>query len=176
MLAAETQKTVDAVLAACSKAVSEPNDVKTTRISAGKQYEWENNSNVFKGYAASQSIQVKLRDLSRIESLTEAVLELPVTGIDNLQFGHSAIDSLRSEANALAMVDAKKNAQKMCAAINLSCERLLSARTASQDAAPMFQAKAMDAFAARAPGPTGISVKPGLLTFTSTVEATYGAK
>ena len=173
---AETQKTVNEVLTACAKAVSDTNDVRTTRISTGKQYEWENNSNVFKGYSASQSIQAKLRDLSKIQSLTEGLLELPVNGINDLQFGRSDVDSLRGEANALAMVDAKKNAQKMCAAVQLECPRLLSARTTSGDAAPVYQAKVLDNFAARASAPGGISVKPGFMTFSATVEATYKSK
>ncbi len=173
---AETQKTVNEVLAACAKAVSDLNAVHTTQISTGKQYEWDNNSNVFKGYSASQLIQVKLRDLSKIQSLTETLLELPVSGINDLQFGRSDVDSLRGEANALAMVDAKKNAQKMCAAVNLECPRLLSARTALGEAAPMFQAKVMDNFTTRASVPGGISVKPGLMTFSATVEATYKSK
>ncbi len=173
---AETQKTVNEVLAACAKAVSDTNDVKTARISTGRQYEWERGTNVFKGYSASQTIQVKLRDLSKIQPLTEALLELPVSGINDLQFGRSDLDSLRGEANALAMVDAKKNVQKMCAAVQLECPRLLSARTTSGEAAPMFQAKVMDNFAARASAPGGISVKPGLMTFSATVEATFRAK
>ena len=173
---AETQKTVSEVLAACAKAVSDSNDVNTTRISTGKQYEWERSVNVFKGYSASQSIQVKLRDLSKIQPLTEALLELPVSGINDLQFGRSDVDSLRGEANALAMVDAKKNAQKMCAAVQLECPRLLSARTTSGDAAPVYQAKVLDNFAARASAPGGISVKPGFMTFSATVEATYKSK
>ena len=175
----ETQKVMDAVLAACSKAIPDSNDIKTARVYTRKEFVWENNANVFKGYTASQSVEIKLRDFSKMESLSEEILKLQISSMNGPEFSHSKSDSLRSEANALAMKDAEKNAQRMCQAVNVTCENLISAKIVN----PMDQSirpvsEGVSQFAMKsAPVPNGgVSVKPGILTFTSSVEATYGGR
>lgn len=174
----ETQKVMSAVLAACTKAIPDSNDIKTARIYTHKEMAWENNANVFKGYTASQTVEIKLRDFSKTESLSDELIKAGITSMNGPVFSHSKSDSLRSEANALAMADAKKNAEKMCRAVTLNCEDLISAKTipSSEPGTPVpFQGFAK-AEAVRMDASADVIVRPGMLTFTSSVEATYGEK
>jgi len=173
----ETQKVVDAALKACAKAIPDSNDIQTLRIYTRKEYQWENGKNVFKGYAASQSIEIKLRDFSKTESLTEDLINAGVTSMNGPSFSHSKADSLHKEAMALAMVDAKTNAGRMCQSVNLKCDELVSAKEnpIQESPAPMLFAKASNMDMGRAEG-TGLSVKPGIMSFSAAVEATYRGK
>ncbi len=171
----ETQKAMTEVTEAAGKTVSDSGDIRTTRISANKDFEWVNGANVFKGYSAGQSVEITLRDLSKMETLTEALLNTRVSAINDLEFSRSDMDSLREEANVLAMRDAKKNVQDMCRSVDLSCEELVSASTvAAPDQVPVIQNSPRMMMAKAAP--QGISVKPGLMTFSAAVEATYRTK
>ena len=171
----ETQKVMNEVLALCAKAIPDSNDIRTERVYTHKQFEWQNNKNIFKGYTASQSVEIKLRDFSKTESLSDDLVRAGITSMNGPVFSHSKTDSLRSEANALAMKDAKKNAEKMCEAVGLQCKDLISAR-ANPSPEPRIPAP-FQGFAktemVRTDALAGVSVKPGTLTFSATVEATY---
>ncbi len=171
----EAQKVVNEVLAVCAKSIPDSNDIRTERVYTRKQYEWQNNKSVFKGYIASQTIEIKLRDFSKTESLSDDLVKAGITSMNGPVFSHSKSDSLRSEANALAMMDAKKNAEKICLAVKLTCEDLVSAKASPSQEAGMpvpFQGFAK-AEMTRMDASAGASVKPGTLTFSATVEATY---
>jgi uncharacterized protein YggE len=170
---ADTRKAMTGILAAARKSVGNPNDLRTTRISINPEYEWVEGKRKFRGYVASQSLEITLRDVSRLDSLLEHLNKASFTTLGNIAFGHSKADSLQREARALAIRDAAVNAASLCAAAGRSCDELLGARagfSGGQGPAPMeFKAARMMA----ADAGTGMPVQPGLLTFSAEVEADY---
>ena len=171
----ETQKTMNDLLGICRNAAVDSNDIKTTQVSAEKSFEWEWNKNVFKGYAATQFVVITLRDLTKISPLMESLLNTHASNIGGVTFDHSKADSLQSEANALAMLDAKRNVSKMCRAVSLTCEEMVSAKTVpAEEGRPMVAEARMEKRAM--PLESTISVRPGLMTFSATVEAAYRVK
>jgi uncharacterized protein YggE len=73
---------------------------------------------VFAGFSATQSVTVHLGDLRRLSPFLEELLATPVSRIKDLSYGHSQADSLRREADVLALADAVKAADKICAALH----------------------------------------------------------
>jgi uncharacterized protein YggE len=173
---ADTRKAMNGILAAARKSVANPNDLRTTRISINPEYEWVEGKRKFRGYVASQSLEITLRDLSRLDSLLEHVNKTSFTSMGNLEFRHSKADSLQREARSLAIRDAAVNASSLCAAAGRSCDELLGARagfSGGQGPVPMeFKAARMMS----ADAGTGMPVQPGQLTFSAEVEADYRLK
>jgi len=109
-----SQETVDSVVEILSKFGNKQNDIKTSSISANKEYSYERNRSVFVGYQAEQSIDFVLNDITKFTDLTAKLLTTKINSISQVQFGHSKADSLLREADLLAYDDALKSAHKLC--------------------------------------------------------------
>ena len=174
--AQEARKGIDAALAAARKAVRDTADLRTARVSLTPEYDWRDGKRVFRGYAAGQTLEITVRDLSKLESLLDELYKSPVTGLQGPEFRHSKADSLRRAASALAVRDARENARVLCEAAGKGCDELAALRMAGAGHAPQPLPKfeAMRAMAADAGGV--MPVQPGVLTFSASVEAEYRMK
>ncbi len=170
--AAETRKAMDAIVKAARKATRSADDLRTGRLSIHPEYDWAEGKRRFLGYTASQSLEITIRDLSKIESLTEDLFAAPVTGLGGLQMLHSAADSLRREALAIAVRDARDNAAKICGAAGRSCGEAMAIRMQGAGAPPP-QPMFAEARAFKAADAGGAQVEAGLLAFSAAVEADY---
>jgi uncharacterized protein len=121
---AETQRAVNEILAVCRKYVRDPADIKVSTISTNKSYDYRGNREVFNGYAAAQVLDVTLRDISKVEQFTEELLATKISRIDNMRYNHTKADSILREVNLLALEDARKTAEKMCAKMNVSLGKI----------------------------------------------------
>jgi uncharacterized protein YggE len=172
----EVRKAMDAILKAAKPAVRGSEDLRTTRLTVNPDYEWLPAGRRFKGYTASQSIEITVRDLSKVEKLTEALFATPMTGLGGLELRHSQADSLRREALTLATRDARDNAAKICASVGRACGDLLSARMAGTSGPvppPMY---AMEARLQKSDAGNGVPLQAGVLTFSAAVEADFRLK
>lgn len=168
----DTRGDMNKILSKARKIVRDSlRDVRTTRISVNPDYEWVDGKRKFRGFTASQSLEITLYDVSKIEALLEAVMDAPVYTVGNLEFRHTKADSLRNAASVLAMRDAAKNARNLCASVKRSCEELVGARMAGSSSPgpfPMAEFKSM-----RADAGGGMPVQPGTLVFSASVDADY---
>ena len=121
----QTQQTVDSVILILEKFGRKNLDIKTSSISANKDYEYIGNSNKFIGYKAEQTIDFVLNDISKFTELTSKLLETKINSIAQIQFNHSKADSLLREADLLAYDDAFKSAKKLTTRANVSLGKLL---------------------------------------------------
>jgi uncharacterized protein YggE len=171
----DTRKDMNQIVVAARKGVKDTiRDLRTTRISVNPEYEWVEGKRKDRGYTATQTLEITVKDVSKIEILLEALLKAPVYTLGNLEFRHSKADSLRREAGALAIKDAGENARNLCGAVKRSCEELLAARMAGTTGPAPFPAAEFKAMRADAGG--GMPVQPGTLTFSAMVEADYRLK
>lgn len=121
----QTQETVDSVLNILEEFGRKNFDIKTSSISANKDYEYIGNRNKFIGYKAQQTIDFTLNDISKFTDLTGRLLETKINSISQIQFGHSKADSLLREADLLAYDDALKSANKLTARANMKLGNLV---------------------------------------------------
>jgi uncharacterized protein YggE len=121
----ETQATMDEVLKVAKKYVKESFDIKTSSISSNKDYEYSRDKRVFKGYQASQSVDITLKDISRFEKFTEEMLATRISQIENLTFSHSKKDSILREVDLLAIDDAHHSALKICERTQVKLGKIL---------------------------------------------------
>jgi uncharacterized protein YggE len=120
----ETTGAVNEMIAVCRRFVKDGTDIKVSNISTNKTYEYRNGREVFIGYDAQQVLDVTLKDITRIEEFTEALLATKVSRIDNIRYNHTKADSLLREINLLALEDARQSAEKMCGKMNVQLGKI----------------------------------------------------
>ncbi|GAA4045811.1 hypothetical protein GCM10022409_34880 [Hymenobacter glaciei] len=127
----EVETVVDQVLALSKRYAPGANDVRVSSTSSNKEFDYVRGKEVFTGFKSAQSVTVRLNDLRRLAPYLEELLATRISRIKDLEYGHSRADSLRREADALALTDAARTADKMCAALHVKRGAVLEASDAS---------------------------------------------
>lgn len=166
----EVQRVVDQVLAVSKTYAPGPTDVRVSSTSSNKEFTYVRNKEVFAGFSATQSVTVRLNDLHRLSPYLEQLLATPISRIKNLSYGHSRADSLRREADVLALADAIKTADKMCEALHLTRGEVLDVSDNSSPTSSNtngYQPSADIELYSKSFGGRGFKVSPELLRFDS---------
>ena len=170
-----TQSTVDSVINILSS-FGTNDDIKTSSISANKEYNYNGRNPVFTGYSAQQSIDFVLNDINQFTKLTGKLLETRINSIGEIQFGHSKADSLFREADLLAYDDAFKSAKKLCdrADVKLGDIVFLSNTELSGDDSPESYSagQGINTFS-KAYGGRGFKIAPEVLEFRRNIISAY---
>jgi len=152
-------------MAILQKFSREKNDIKTSSISANKDYDYIGNRTVMTGFKAQQTIDFVLNDLNRFTELTGKLLETKISSISNIQFNHSKADSLFREADLLAYDDALKAANKLAERANVKVGKLLfvsNDRTIGDSGYSTYER--IDTYS-KAYGGTGFKISPEVIEF-----------
>lgn len=104
----------------------DPKDVQTDYVSISPEYEREDSKTVFKGYEVSVSIQVLLHDTARYDELVTKALSAGANRLHRVDFRSSEVRKHREEARRMALVAARKKAEKMAAALDCRIGKPLS--------------------------------------------------
>jgi len=164
---------VDRVLALTRDLEIEPKYVNATRLQVQPEYNWneKDRKRVLLGYVVSRQVEVELRDLDQLGALLERAVSAGAN-----QVGDAALDSTRRkelerQAMALAVQDARLNAEALAraAGVQLGAVRSLNA-SASAPPMPMYR---MAADMAVASAPPEATYQAGDMKFTANVSAEY---
>lgn len=127
-LAENTKKMNDIIDSMKSQGVEEK-DLKTTNFSIYPLYEYTSKSDsliypdggkrVLTGYEIQQSLEVKIRDMSKIGTLIEGATKAGANQVGNLQFTIDNEDNLKKEARQKAIEKAKSQAQEMASQLGV---------------------------------------------------------
>lgn len=167
----ETQATVDTVIALLQKYGNKKEDIKTSSVSANKDYQYIGNTNKFIGYQAQQTIDFVLHDLSKFTELTGKLLETKISGIGSISFDHSKADSILREADLIAYDDALKSAKKLASRADVEIGKLLflsNDGSASNQLTQFRTGMALETFN-KGYGGEGFKVAPEVLEFKRTI-------
>ncbi|WP_046368637.1 SIMPL domain-containing protein [Flavihumibacter petaseus] len=169
-----SQATVDSVVNILAEFGSKQNDIKTSSISANKEYNYNGRRNVFVGYKAEQSIDFVLNDISQFTDLTAKLLATRINSISQVQFGHSKADSLLRETDLLAYDDALKSAHKLCdrADVKLGKLKYLTNTETGFEPSVYSNMGSINTFN-KSYGGEGFKVSPEILVFMSKVISEY---
>ena len=61
----ETHNVMSEVLKISNKYVKDSNDIQTTRVSTNKEFDWNFNKKIFKGFNANQTLVVKIKKFGK---------------------------------------------------------------------------------------------------------------
>lgn len=90
-------------------------ELSTTQFNVSPHHEWQNNKNVFKGYKATQGLEVITSEISRLAEVMGSAAKIGITGTENYRTFLSLQKSQAEYLNCLdvASVDAHKKAERL---------------------------------------------------------------
>lgn len=130
-----TEKTNSALKAIKSAGVAEK-DIKTTSYSINPHYDYQDGAcvtgyckpgkSVLTGYDVSQSIEVKIRDLSKAGSIFTTIGSLEVQNVNGLSFSIDDIEKVKAEAREKAIIDAQTKAKELSKQLGVRIVKITS--------------------------------------------------
>lgn len=173
----QTKESISEIMKVCKEYSIPDIDIKTSFAQTGKEYYWENNKQVFDGYKAEQTTEIILRDLDKFEEFTGKILAVKVHSLGSFRFGHSKKSEYESEANLLALDDAKLAAEKMAERMNVKLGKVIyisdNVAAYSYDYVYRDYEDSSSYYSKNMASSSGFSVSPGLLKANKNVTVTF---
>jgi uncharacterized protein len=142
-------------------------------------YDWKNPKHKVVGYQVTSSVRLKLKDFSKIASITQQLADANVSESQSLSYTLEDIEEAKSKAVADAHRRARAAAQSLAAAAGRTLGELLYASVDTFEnirvIAPMQRGAMPMAMAGAAPAPTE-EFTPQTVTVTSHVSAMFVLK
>lgn len=158
-----------ATIAALKKAGIAERDIQTSAITLAPQYRYgDNQPPVLTGYQATNRVSVRLRDLSRVGPVLDALVAAGANQIDGPDFSLDHPDAALDEARAQAVATARARAELYARAAGLHVGRIVSLSEA-ETAPPIVRPMAMMAMRKEAATP----VESGEQTVTLSLQAQF---
>lgn len=151
---AQTTTAANAIIAFLEKNGVASADIQTTDYEIYPQYNYvttpvtngpdisvsSNGTQVLAGYDVSETMEVKIRDLSNAGTILAGIGTLGATGVSGLSFTEDNYDDLVKQAEASAINDAKSNAATLAKNLGVKIVRLVSYSDQSQIPRPIMYA------------------------------------
>lgn len=134
----ETSVAVEAILARLAALGVAQRDVQTTQLRLREDTRWDQsrNEDVFMGYVARNTVEVRIRDLDGIGALLAAVLDDGANELQNLYFGLQNPRKVEDEARRRAVADARSRAELYAEAAGVTLGALVSLRDTAEPLVP----------------------------------------
>jgi uncharacterized protein YggE len=145
-------------------------DIRTSRLSANPVYDQRDNT-VIRGYQASNAVQVKVRDLSRVGAVVDAVTAAGANRVDGLSFAVEQIEAPKGQARGEAMQNARTKADQLASLAGLRIVGIKAIQESDASSNPPRPQPAGAAFQAPAAAPA--PVEPGTQEVRTQVAVTY---
>lgn len=118
------RKNMDAILAAVKRLGIDEKDIHTESLWMNPAYDWIDGRQVSRGFEASQSVQVKVRDLSKIGQVLSDATAAGANQAGGVSFTIDDPDELKAEARDAAIADAQEKAEKLAAQLGKTLVKL----------------------------------------------------
>lgn len=170
----------NAILAYLKQAGVEDKDVKTSSYNIYPRYEYRNATVYNSGerflaaYVVSQTVDVKVRDLSKAGTLLAGIGAQGATDISGLSFSIDKQDEVSRQARDKAITDARKQAEVLADALGVHLGDIVSySESAPYQPYPMYYGRDMVMASAEKAAGSAPSIPSGENKVTSNVSITY---
>lgn len=169
----KTTDKVNAIIKAVKALGVEEKDIQTTQYSINPQYNWnKDGGRTFNGYTTSQTIEVKIRDFTKIGQILQKATDNGANNVGDLQFTIDNPGQLKEQAREKAIVQAKANAKNLAEKSGIKLGKLINVYESYYPV--MYSAKGMGGVEAMdsqsAPAPV---IQPGQQEINITINLTY---
>ncbi len=151
-------------------------DIQTTRINLNARFDYDQQtrSQVFRGYEASNQVQVTLRDTESVGGVLDALVQAGANNINGPRFSVSDDTEAKAEARRRALERSRRMAMDYAAVAGYSNVRVLQiSESVTGRAREEYAADAIMVTAQRSGGAP--PVQPGMVETGVTVAVTYEA-
>jgi uncharacterized protein YggE len=169
-----TQRFNTALAAVKAEGVEE-DDIQTTNLSVNPVYDYQSGQQTLRGFEASESIQIKIRDMDKIGTVISRATSEGINQAGGIQFVIDEPEELEREAIASAIADAKKNAEALADELGVNLGRVKSFSASGTPPTPPLFYAANEMKAADARG-GDIQVPSGTNEISASVSITYELK
>ena len=163
---------MDKVIKVVRDAGVEPRDVQTSGINISPIYSRQTQPDDpprISGYAVSNTVSVRLRDMSKLSALLDALVTAGANRMTGPNFSLAEPERLRDEARRKAIADAKRKAELYAAAAGVKLGRVMSIEENEAVVMPRFRESMM----AAAPAQSRAPVEAGELDIRATVRVVF---
>jgi uncharacterized protein YggE len=170
---AANARAMDAVIARIKALGIDEDDIQTTGLNLGAQYDYDQarQRQVFRGYQASNRVNVTLRDVSRAGPVLDALVAAGATDLSGPVFSIDDDTGPRGQARRAAFDKAQAQATEYARWAGFSGVRLLSISEAVNPGRPMPMTER--AMAVQSADAKSTPIEPGLVGTTVTVNVTF---
>lgn len=170
-----TQK-MDAVINFLKSSGIDQKDITTSQYNVSPKYDYTRSNPTITGYTATQTVTIKVYDLTKVGSLLDGATSAGANQIDNVYFTFNDPDAIKEQARENALANAKEKAKKLADAAGLNLGKLVTfSETSSGYPGPIaYDTKAVAAGSGGAPVPAPETmVQPGTQDITADINVTY---
>jgi uncharacterized protein YggE len=162
---------MDKVIAAIKAAGIAERDIRTSGISLNPQYKYvENQSPTITGYQASNTVDLKVRDVARLGKVLDALVASGANQVNGPNFEIDQPEPVYDQARRDALQKAQARAEMYAKALGLKVRRIVSISEGGGYRPPMpMPMMAM----ARAKNESDTSVAPGETTLTANLDVVF---
>ena len=118
--AAQHSEIVQSVIVFLGKANVANDDIQTSRMRFGENWEYKNNSRVREGYFASTLISFTLTAFEKYQNLWSGLANIKNVSIQNVNYDHSKRIEFQNKTRLKALLAAKEKAIMMAKTLNTS--------------------------------------------------------
>ena len=126
-----------------------------------------------KTYAVDNTVYVTVRDLDQLGDLLDTVVQAGANTVSSVQFDVADKDKALAPARDAAVKDANAKAGELAASAGVQLGELISVSYQDSPVYPVYDGRGAGGAAVEA---AAVPIQPGQLTFTVTVNETYGIK
>jgi uncharacterized protein YggE len=171
---AENNAQTEKVITALTDFGIDPKDIRTTNFSIWPMDKYDPATGQPTGektYAADNTVTVTVRDFDTLGDLLDTVVQAGANTVNSVQFDVADKDKALAPARDAAVKDANAKAQELAASAGVQLGELISVSYQDTPAYPVYDGRGGGGAAAEA---SAVPIQPGQLTFTVTVNETYG--
>jgi hypothetical protein len=109
-------------------------DIQTVNYNIYPQYDWTNNRQTLRAYQVSQSVNLKIRDLTKISDILQAAGDAGLNQVGGLTFEVDEPEKIKQEARELAIKNAKEKADALAKIADVKLGKVISFSEYANDA------------------------------------------
>jgi len=163
---------MDKVMAAIRAAGVPDRDIRTSGVNLNPQYKYVENQNpTITGYQASNTVDLKVRDVSRLGQVLDALVASGANQVNGPSFEIDQPEPVYDEARRAALGKAQARAQMYAKELGLRVRRIVSISEGGGFTPPVPMP--MMAMAARGKAEADTSVAPGETTLTVNLDVVF---
>ena len=116
----------------------EEKDIKTENYNAGPKYDYTQAGQKLVGYEVTQTVSVKVRNVSKAGDILSGIGATGVSNISTLSFTIDNDDALKAEARTKAIADAKVKAERLAKDLGVKLVGVASFSESESNPRPMY--------------------------------------
>lgn len=117
-------KTMAKVIDATKKAGVEEKDITTESFYLNPEYDYTTSGQIPRGFQASQSLRVKVRDLDKVGDILTAATAAGANQAGGVVFGIDEMDAVKAKAREIAIEKAKAKAEVLAKNLGMNLGRM----------------------------------------------------